>query len=203
MPRTPTPPSLPHGAGSPGQLLDAARECFARRGVRATTMEAVARTAGTTRQTLYRHFAGKRQLVAAAVARRVGELADDIGRESWETVPAARAFVERAATVVAAIRADGELAVLLGSGSPLSLHEALWQPELRRRGLAEWSSWMRRARQDGVVRGDVLDEDVYDWLQVVLTSMVLRPDPDPARDRLMIEGFLLRSLGPAHAPSPL
>ena len=38
------------------------------------------------------------------------------------------------------------------------------------------------------------DDDLYDWLQTVLTSVILRPDPDPEHERMLLETFLLRSL---------
>jgi len=38
------------------------------------------------------------------------------------------------------------------------------------------------------------DDDLYDWLQTVLTSVILRPDPDPTHERMHVETFLLKSL---------
>jgi len=106
----------------------------------------------------------------------------------------AEAFVARTAAIVQSIRDDQELGVLLGDGSPLTLHEALWQPSVRQRGLTDWRPWLREARRAGLIRGDVTDDDLYDWLQTVLTSVILRPDPDPTHERILLETFLLRSL---------
>jgi hypothetical protein len=45
------------------------------------------------------------------------------------------AFLVRTAAIVQSIRDDQELGLLLGDGSPLTLHGALWQPSVRQRGL--------------------------------------------------------------------
>jgi len=176
------------------QVLDAARRRFLRKGLRANTMEDIARAAQTSRQTVYKYFSGRRELIEAAIAARIGELADDILARDWSTMTLVEAFVARTAAIVQTIRDDHELGVLLGEGSPLTLHEALWQPSVRLRGLTDWRPWLREARRAGLIRGDVTDDDLYDWLQTVLTSVILRPTPDPPYERMLIETFLLKSL---------
>lgn len=157
-------------------------------------MEDVARAAQTSRQTVYKHFSGRRELIEAAIAARIAELADDILARDWSTMTLVEAFVARTAAVVESIRDDHELGVLLGEGSPLTLHEALWQTSVRQRGLTDWRPWLREARRAGLIRGDVTDDDLYDWLQTVLTSVILRPTPDPPYERMLLETFLLKSL---------
>lgn len=193
--------SVPPAQESPrdttrGQILKAARDSFRDSGVRVTTMEDVARAAGTSRQTVYRLFATRADLVGAVVAERIAELADDILARHWDEDDLFDTFVRRALTVVASIREDGELSNLLGEGSPLTLHQALWQPAVRQRGLRDWQPWLRQARRAGLVRADVTDDDIYEWMQTVLTSIILRPDPDPDSHRVLIETFLVDSMRP-------
>jgi AcrR family transcriptional regulator len=176
------------------QVLEAARRCFRRDGLRANTMEDIARAAKTSRQTVYKHFSGRRELIEAAIAVRIAELADDILAHDWTTMTLVEAFVARTAAIVQSMRDDPELGVLLGEGSPLTLHEALWQPAVRQRGLTDWRPWLREARRAGLIRSDVTDDDLYDWLQTVLTSVILRPMPDPPHERMLVETFLLKSL---------
>jgi AcrR family transcriptional regulator len=159
-------------------------------------MEGVAKAAGTSRQTVYTYFPNRLALIEAVVAERISELADVILAHQWDDGALTDVFVRRCAAVVVAIREDDELALLLGDGSPLTLHQALWQPAVRGRGLTDWRPWLRDARRAGLVRGDVTDDDVYEWLQTVLTSIILRPDPDPEHQRLLIETFLVESLRP-------
>ena len=94
--------------------------------------------------------------------------------------------------------AEGDRAEMFGNQEPLrhplTLHEALWQPSVRQRGLTDWRPWLREARRAGLIRRDVTDDDLYDWLQTVLTSVILRPTPDPPYERMLVETFLLKSL---------
>jgi AcrR family transcriptional regulator len=192
MPRSPASSSTREVARS--QVLETARACFRHEGLRATTMEAVAKAAGTSRQTVYKYFPNRSELIEAAVAERISELADEIIARRWGDDTLKDVFVRRCVAVVDAIRGDDELALLLGDGSPLTLHQALWQPSVWGRGLSDWRPWLRDARRAGLIRGDVTDDDVYEWLQTVLTSIILRPDPDPEHQRVLIETFLVESM---------
>lgn len=53
------------------RILDAAVECFTTSGIRRTTMDDIAATAGIGRATLYRRFAGRDDVVRAAVTREM------------------------------------------------------------------------------------------------------------------------------------
>ncbi|MGH2805735.1 MAG: TetR/AcrR family transcriptional regulator [Actinomycetota bacterium] len=60
------------------QLLDAAEDVFAARGIAATTMEDIGERAGVTKPVLYDHFGSKDGLMAALIARRGAELRGDV-----------------------------------------------------------------------------------------------------------------------------
>lgn len=55
-------------------FIDAAEACFERYGVTKTTMEDIARMAGVSRPTVYRHFADRDRLILAVVMRRARAL---------------------------------------------------------------------------------------------------------------------------------
>src|ERR1700749_2842739 len=61
------------GAGARGRILDAASDLFSRNGIQAVGIDAVISTSGVARQTLYRHFASKQDLVLAFLERREQE----------------------------------------------------------------------------------------------------------------------------------
>jgi AcrR family transcriptional regulator len=63
------------------QLLDVARDVFARRGFHATSMDDVAAAAGVTKPVLYQHFPSKRALFV--------ELLDDVGHRLIHALGAA------------------------------------------------------------------------------------------------------------------
>ncbi|MFD2398802.1 TetR/AcrR family transcriptional regulator [Prauserella oleivorans] len=64
-----TPDEDPRLARSRARLLDAATHLLAEGGIDAVTIDAVTRTAGIARATLYRHFGTGTELLAAAFER--------------------------------------------------------------------------------------------------------------------------------------
>lgn len=191
----PKPADLSQRDVSRGLILTAARDCFRRDGIR-VTMDVIARAAGVSRQTVYKNFATRLDLVNAVIAERISELADDILGRTWNGASLIDTFVRRASAVVEAVGSDAELALLLGPDSPVTLHQALWQQTVHDRGLHDWQPWLRQARKEGILRADVTDADIYEWMQTVLTSLILRPNPNPEHQRTLIEVFLVDSLAP-------
>jgi AcrR family transcriptional regulator len=61
------------GPGARARILDAAYDLFSRNGIQAVGIDAVISTSGVARQTLYRHFASKQDLVLAFLERREQE----------------------------------------------------------------------------------------------------------------------------------
>ena len=58
------------GRGARARILDAAYELFSRNGIQSVGIDAVISRSGVARQTLYRHFASKQDLVLAFLERR-------------------------------------------------------------------------------------------------------------------------------------
>ena len=76
-------------AGARERILEAAYELFARQGIQAVGIDAVISRSGVARQTLYRHFASKEDLVLAFLERREelwtrGWLAHEVSRRASE-----------------------------------------------------------------------------------------------------------------------
>ena len=71
---------------TPSRILEAAFSCVADLGLARTTMDDVARKAGVSRQTVYRYYASKDQLVMALVLREEEKFLDGI-REAFARDP--------------------------------------------------------------------------------------------------------------------
>jgi AcrR family transcriptional regulator len=88
--------TLSGGQGARARILDAAYELFSRNGIQAVGIDAVISRSGVARQTLYRHFASKQDLVLAFLERREQVwtrrwLEEEVQRRARE--PAARLLV--------------------------------------------------------------------------------------------------------------
>lgn len=183
-------------------FLDAAEACFERYGVAKTTMEDIAKMAGVSRPTVYRHFADRETLIVAVVMRRARSL---IGK--------AQAFIRRQATLedqliegllylVRTGRKDSFVRLLVNpehlefaqqiisaTDAAVDLTHEMWEPILK----------------EALDRGE-LDPalDFYDiarWLTHVELILVgrfdLSPDDNEVRD--MLRTFLVPAFMPGRA----
>ena len=185
-----------------------ARALFADRGVRAVTMTDVAHSSDCSRQMVYKVFFDRRELVLAAAVERIMEIADVAASRSSRPdalTPAARdasfanSFVELSVHVIETLRSDSELVALFGEGSPVTFYEALWEPVLTERALRFWLPWLEWGRTNGVLRTDLSNRDLADWLHTVYASIILRRNIPQEQERCLIERFVLTSLAMATA----
>ena len=80
------------------QLLDVARELFARAGFHATSMDDIAEAAGVTKPVLYQHFPSKRALYVELLDDTGGQLLDPLADATDGTRVGPRAGRERASS---------------------------------------------------------------------------------------------------------
>ncbi|MGY4709644.1 TetR/AcrR family transcriptional regulator [Mycolicibacterium sp. CBM1] len=183
------------------RILAEARLLFGEHGVRAVTMGDVARKADCSRQLVYKVFFDRRELVLAAAVERITEIADEATREAPST-PFSTAFVDVSVQIIEALRNDTELNSVLGEGSPVTLHEVLWEPDLVVRAAQFWRPWLDYGRTQAVLRTDLSNSDLADWLHTVYASIILRRNIPADDERSMIERFVLTSLTMATADKP-
>ena len=119
--------SVFHEEARPGEILDAALDCFAERGFAATRLEDVAARAGVTKGTAYLYFESKEELFKAVVRAFVVPTIEHIEEAVEGTGPAA----ERVERVVAAWVEKG-YGGRIGALPKLMIAEAGNFPELAR-----------------------------------------------------------------------
>jgi AcrR family transcriptional regulator len=184
------------------RILGAARELFVRDGVRDVTMTDIAVRAGCTRQLVYKVFFGRRELIEAAAIARIEEIADaTAGGVGIATAGSMTdfftSFVEISVNVIESLRNDPELDKLFGDGSPVTPYDTLWADELVTRALVFWRPWLEWGRAHRVLRDDLSNRDLADWLHTVYASIILRRNIPRDEERSMIERFVLTSLAMA------
>jgi AcrR family transcriptional regulator len=136
------------------RVLDAARQVFAEHGL-AVGVDAVARAAGVGVGTLYRRFPTKMDLLTAVIEDGVSRLADEVEalsavEDPWE------AFAQAVGAFAGAIARDrGFYEVIHGSPEYLALGV-----ESKQRLIAALDRLLHRAQDAGVVRSDVVADDI-------------------------------------------
>jgi AcrR family transcriptional regulator len=175
------------------RVVDAATRQLELFGIQRTTMEDVARRAGVSRVTIYRHFSNKDVLVEAVVLREVRTFLDELGRflEGIETDE--ERIVEGFAFTLTQLRQHTLLRRLL-EGEP-----ELFLPQLTtgaapliavaRGMIVEYAA----PRLPGVAREDIAlgaEMGVRLMISLVLTPEGVLDLDDPARQRELAQRFL-------------
>jgi AcrR family transcriptional regulator len=177
------------------RILAAAERVFAERGLDAGVDE-IARAAGVGMGTLYRRFPTKEELVGAVVELRVGELAAAAragleAEDAWEALRGAlRAWAAAQAEHRGFLEAVAER-------YPRTDHLVAVRDEL----LDAYAPLLRRAQEEGLVRGDLVVED----LPFLLCGIGRRPRGDLGLPPDLWERYFALTLDGlrAAAPTPL
>jgi len=163
-----------------GEILEAAGELFAERGVAAVGMAEVAEAAGCSRATLYRYFDSRDALRIAFVHRETKRVAAAVARHIAEIrVPRLR-VVEGVMESLRLVRDDPVLATWFKAGDTGSTARLAQSSQLIETlvagSLGEVSDPATRRRARWVVR--------------VIVSLLADPEPDPADERALLEEFV-------------
>jgi AcrR family transcriptional regulator len=183
-------------ADRPGEILTAALDCFAERGVAATRMEDVAKRAGVTKGTLYLYFPTKEELFKAVVR---AELVPAVGMlEAAAAEPAPAAEVLRRLVAVWAEHVVGSKFSVLPK---LVLAEVGNFPELGkfyldeviRRARRLLSEVVRRGIESGEFRAVDVDQVFYCVVGPLLLSVLWRHSFERFDDRPLDAAALCRA----------
>ncbi|MDZ4268859.1 MAG: TetR/AcrR family transcriptional regulator [Mycobacterium sp.] len=170
----------PRDAAADLAILRAGLQLFIERGVEGTSMEQIAKKAGVGKPTIYRRWANKEELIAAAMETLVAGEAGWASQEAIDTespYALVEAAIDRAAATVTTDQYRALVARVFGSAvSHPQLMAAYWERYiLPRRHLA--AGLLARARELGTVSDDVDADVAIDMMVGAVTYRVLQPDP--------------------------
>jgi AcrR family transcriptional regulator len=158
------------------RFLDAAESCYTRFGLAKTTVEDVARAAGVSRATVYRHFRNRDELLLGVLAREASRLAadseiylqrfDDVG--SW--------IVEGMLYCLAEIPNRPLMAMFFAPEDVGVASRAMLTSErLLEIGADILRPLFEPARRQGLLRESVELEALMEWVLRILTSYLTVP----------------------------
>jgi AcrR family transcriptional regulator len=183
-------------------FIDAAEACFERYGVVKTTMEDIAKMAGVSRPTVYRHFSDRDSLILAVIMRRarslIGKAQAFIRRhERFEDQ-----LVEGLLFLVKTGRKDPFVRILVSPEHLELAHQILGATDaVIDLNLEMWQPILAEAAARGELNPDLDFREIARWLTHVELIMVGRFDL--ATDDDVMRSMLRTFLAPAFLPAPV
>lgn len=210
MPREPLPqPPSPAPADAPadtdeppsaGRILEAAEACFARYGFQKTSMEDIAREAGLSRRSVYRHFPDKAALFNEVAAARTRIFLDEIMRRT-AVLDGLSAQIEEVARLTNRFIREDPISAALRRADPDSLARMVSTEAREMLGMAMEAivPLIETARERGEVRADLDVMRSAEWIARMVFSLSATPGvtfdiADPEQTAAFIREFLLPGL---------
>lgn len=182
------------------RILAAAEECFARYGFQKTSMADIAREAGLSRRSLYRHFPDKAALFNEVAAGRARIFLEEIVRRTSELAGLSAQIEEVARLTNRFVREDPISAALLRA-DPDSLARMVSTEarELLSMAMDAIIPLIETARDNGEVRADLQVQRAAEWIARMVFSLSATPSvtfdvDDPEQTAAFIREFLVEGL---------
>jgi AcrR family transcriptional regulator len=184
-----------HGVGAPedpkAQIVEAASQCLVKIGLDRTSISAIAREAGISRQTIYNHFTSREEIVGEAIERAATEVSTRIISEARKNTTAAGFVVEMCMAAIEEFRRNPAISPML---------PALNDPDTRNRVLTPAVIVRAREYLLPIVdylpeRAPHLDEMTETYLRFELSLLTI--DSATSRSTEAMRGYLHRVLVPA------
>jgi AcrR family transcriptional regulator len=195
------------------RLCEAALACIERVGLAKTTLEDVATEASVSRQTIYRYFADRDELLLAAL---IVELERNAGPDPSDTMAldvhtaedAVATLVEGAVFTLESIRHNPKLAALLASEGD-SVRSTLDGASglLFRHHADNLRPWFELGQKTGFLNADLDPDEMSEWLLRITLSLLTTEGPverGPDELRAYLKTYLtpvLAGPGPRRRPS--
>ena len=177
-------------------IAAAAVQCFERFGVHRTSMRDVADQAGVSRQTVYRVFPSRSELLAFILADRIATMGETL-EPYFAAVPTLQdALVEGSIVSMRARRDDALFAELVAHGGDHSLEQFLFRgsKDIQRLLLSFWGPVLDKARASGELRAGISIAQAVEWIRNQHALLGLRDDYDEDMQRYVLATFVVPSL---------
>jgi AcrR family transcriptional regulator len=184
------------------RLLAAGADLFLERGIRAVSVDALADEAGVTKRTVYQHFPGKDALVAQALEQR-GQMwrawfDAELDRRGATPEQQLLAMFDVVADEISAGGYRGCRFVNAAAELPDPAHPARAVASAHKAAVLALIA--RRVAQLGTSQPDLLARQLKVLLEGAITTALVDPSPQPARDAGLAAAALLAH-GPGQPPA--
>lgn len=183
-------------AASRSNMIKAALGCFKKYGVHRTSMADVAEAAGVSRQTLYRLFPSRADLLEQIIEDRILAMAESLRPLFAEYQDLREALVDGSIKSVEAARKDTLFSEIVEQGGDHRLDQFLLRGSeaVQKLITSLWENVLQKARDNGELRSGVSNQQAVEWIRSQHTMLALRDDYDEATQRRVLETFVVPSL---------
>jgi AcrR family transcriptional regulator len=177
------------------RILEAAREVFARDGIRGARMGRIADAAGCSRATLYRYFPNKEALLHAYMEQIAQEFREVLDERLRGLRSLGDRLVEAVAVSVELIQEREDVAPFFNEeGLGLTARLASNASAMREQFARQIKHESRSERIEGKLRRDISADEAAEWLTRIILSFSL--SPGEARSGRRLRNYLKKMLIP-------
>ncbi|MEX1147108.1 MAG: helix-turn-helix domain-containing protein [Sphingomonadales bacterium] len=155
------------------RILAAAYQCFDRRGVGKTSIEEIARTARVSRQTVYRYFSGKDDIIDSICCREAALINIEVRKGVSRSMDFATILTEALFIIVRQGLANKYLRSVLDS-TTFQIKAAMNTSRIHQLNRGWWRRFMEQAMGRGELAGDLDLDDVLSWLMTAQSTLQIR-----------------------------
>jgi AcrR family transcriptional regulator len=170
--------------------------CFKRFGVHRTSMADIADSMGVARQTIYRLFETRSELLEVIATARVRILTQKVRKlvETFATLE--EALVDGIAYSVKLGREDTLLAEIVHQGGDAHFQTFLFggTEQVQMAMLDAWGPLIVKSREAGTLSRDFSDQEAIEWICNIGAVLNMRDDYDEKAHRRILEQFVVPSL---------
>ena len=177
-------------------VADAAIGCFQRYGVHRTSMADVAQAVGVSRQTVYRVFPTRPDLLEFIVAQRIADMAELLMAYFSTVDSLEEALVEGSLLSMRAGRGDALFQEIIAKSGEHSIDQFMFRGsnEIQQLMLSLWGPVLDKARARGQLRPGVTNSMAVEWIRNQHSVLTMRDDYDEAAQRHYLSTFVVPSL---------
>lgn len=180
------------------RIIDAAYKCFDKYGIRKTTIDDIASTAGVARPTFYTYFDGKDEVVDHLRSLESLRVNQEIRARMKKYKTFEDALTECLVITVAVARENSYVRALIEDVALVSKTAAPYSSG-HRVNLERWGPLLSGAAARGELSPELTPEEVVTWLTLAQTLLLIKVDADPVPEaelRQFIRRFIVRPLLP-------
>lgn len=184
-------PAPRHRAGKPDartRIIESAYTCFGQFGIPKTSVEDIARVAGLSRQTLYKHFTGKRAIIDQIAIAESVKVNTELRQRLVRALPFADLLTE-ALLLITRIASDNPYVRHILDSREFELSRPDSDSDIYRLHRGWWQRLLNQAAAQADLATDITVDEIVTWITMVESMLLIYVEDkeldDPALRRLI------------------